>query len=376
MKRSTNSSLAALKRNNQRNGPGARIFRVFAILMHRGPGFLLVVHEDNEGAVALSTVSKMKFGIGITPQHPITDSPVARFRESVQQAMLARDAGFDAVTTGQHFLSPPYQSLQSVPLLSRLAADTGGMRLVVGVMLLPLLNPVQVAEEIATLDVISEGRTIFGVGLGYREVEFEAFGVKVSERVGRMIESLELIKRLWSEDRVTFEGKFFRVHDATSTIRPVQRPHPPIWIAANADVAVARAGRLGYPWFVNPHAAMPTIERQWAIYREALEKAGHPIPDDRPIALELHVAPAREEAIAIARPYLEAKYSAYADWGQDKALPGGDSFRVDFDKLARDRFVLESRSWKSASSGWPRISSSSAWAGPGWRTIRYCGRSS
>ena len=286
--------------------------------------------------------NKMKFGVSVGPQHPMTDSPVVRFRESVQQAVLARDAGFDAVTAGQHFLSPPYQTLQTVPLMSRLAADTGAMRLVIGVLLLPLLNPVQVAEEIATLDVMSGGRVIFGVGLGYREVEFEAFGVKVSERVGRMLESLELIRRLWSEERVSFEGKFFRLHDATSTIRPVQRPHPPIWIAANADVAVARAGRLGYPWFVNPHAAMPTIERQWRIYCEALERAGHPAPEVRPIALELHVAPTREEAVAIARPYLEAKYTAYADWGQDKALPGGDSFRVGFEELARDRFVLGS----------------------------------
>ncbi len=282
----------------------------------------------------------IKFGLGVTPQHPTSDSPTLRFRQCVQQTIAARDAGFDAISSGQHFLSPPYQTLQSVPLLSRLAADSGDMQLVIGILLLPLLNPVQVAEEIATLDVLSGGRVVFGVGLGYREVEFEAFGVKLSDRVGRMLESLELIRLLWRGERTDFEGKHFRVHGATCTIVPLWRPHPPIWIAANADVAVARTARLGYPWFVNPHAALPTIERQWKLYQEALARAGHPLPADRPIALELHLAPTHEEAVAAARPYLEAKYSAYADWGQDKVLPGEDSFRVAFEQLARERFVL------------------------------------
>lgn len=144
----------------------------------------------------------MKFGISVMPQHPRTDPPVPRFRQCVQQTVLARDAGFDAIASGHHYLSPPYQALQNVPLLCRLAADSGDMTLITGIILLPLLNPVQVAEEIATLDVICGGRLIFGVGLGYREVEFEAFGVNPREKVGRMLEALELIKRLWTEDTI------------------------------------------------------------------------------------------------------------------------------------------------------------------------------
>lgn len=284
----------------------------------------------------------MKFGVFIMPQHPRSDDPVVRFRQCVAQAIVARDAGFDAVAAGQHYLSPPYQSLQSLPLLARLAAETGSMQLCLSVILLALLNPVQVAEEVATLDVLSEGRVVFGIGLGYREVEYEAFGVALAERVPRMLEALDLVKRLWTEETVTFEGRFFRVHEATCTIRPVQKPHPPIWIAANADAAVARTGRLGYPWFINPHAALPTIERQWGLYKAALVGARRPMPEARPIALELHVAPTREEAIATARPFLAAKYMAYADWGQDKVLPGDESFRVAFDALARDRFILGS----------------------------------
>ena len=282
----------------------------------------------------------MKFGVFLMPQHPRTDDPVQRFRETVMLARAARDAGFDAVAAGHHYLSPPYQSLQSVPLLSRLAADTGSMDLCLSVLLLALLNPVQVAEDIASLDVMSEGRVVFGIGIGYRDVEYEAFGMTRQERVPRMLEALELIKRLWTEDEVTHEGRFFQVHDATCTIRPAQKPYPPIWIAANADPAVVRTARMGLPWFVNPHAALGTIERQWQRYKQALAEANQPMPAARPIALELHVAPTREQAVETARPFLVEKYNAYAEWGQDKALPGDENFRVGFDELARDRFIL------------------------------------
>jgi alkanesulfonate monooxygenase SsuD/methylene tetrahydromethanopterin reductase-like flavin-dependent oxidoreductase (luciferase family) len=284
----------------------------------------------------------MKFGLFVNSQQPRDEDPVVRFRQCVQQTIVARDVGFDAIAAGHHYVSPPYIAIQNLPLLARLAADSGKMELVLAVTLLAMLNPVQIAEEIASLDVMSEGRVVFGVGIGYREEEFQAFGLNVSDRVPRMLEGLNLIKRLWSEDNITHQGRFFNLRDATSTIRPVQKPFPPIWIAANADAAVKRTGRLGYPWFINPHAALPTIARQWGLYKEALAAAGNGIPTARPMILELHVAPTREEAVATAGPYLEGKYAAYAAWGQDKALPGEENFRVSFDELAKDRFILGS----------------------------------
>lgn len=282
----------------------------------------------------------MKFGVFVNAQQPRSDDPVRRFREAVEQVRLAKQAGFDALAAGHHYLSPPFQSLQSLPMLARLAGEAEGMELCLSVLLLAMLNPVQTAEEVASLDIMSGGKVVFGIGIGYRDVEYEAFGMTSRQRVPRMLEALELIKRLWSEEVVTFKGRHFSVTNATCTIRPVQKPTPPIWIAANADPAVLRTARLGYSWFINPHAALPTIERQWQRYKQALAEAGHPMPKDRPIALELHVAPTHEEAVAIAQPFLEAKYAAYAEWGQDKALPGEESFRVPFDELARDRFIL------------------------------------
>ena len=205
--------------------------------------------------------------------------------------------GSIALAAGHHYLSPPYQSLQSVPLLSRLAADTGSMDLCLSVLLLALLNPVQVAEDIASLDIMSEGRVVFGIGIGYREVEYEGFGMTRQERVPRMLEALELIKRLWTEEVVTHEGRFFRVHDATCTIRPVQKPYPPIWIAANADQAVVRTARHGAALVYQP-ACRAADDRAAVAALQAGARRGQPADAGaRPIALELHVAATREQAV-------------------------------------------------------------------------------
>ena len=239
----------------------------------------------------------MKFGIMAMPQHPSTDSATQRFHETVELTRLARDAGFGSIACGQHFLSPPYQNLQSIPLLARLAADSGDMQLVLSILLLPLYSPTYVAETVASLDVISDGRVVLGVGLGYRDIEYQAFNVERRHRVGRFTESLELVQRLWTEDEVSFHGKHFQLDNATCAIRPVQQPHPPIWVAANFDTVVRRAGELGLPWFVNPHATLATLERQTAIYKEGLEAGGKEMPAEMPIIKEMHVATTHEEAV-------------------------------------------------------------------------------
>src|SRR3954471_8747716 len=142
----------------------------------------------------------MKFGIFVMPQQPRSDDPVRRFHEVVEQVRLARDAGFDALAAGHHYLSPPFQSLQSLPLLARLSGEAPGMELCLSVLLLAMLNPVQTAEEVASHDIISGGILVFGIVIGCRDVEYDAFGITSRDRVPRILEPLDLIKRLWTED--------------------------------------------------------------------------------------------------------------------------------------------------------------------------------
>ncbi|MBT5037959.1 MAG: LLM class flavin-dependent oxidoreductase, partial [Rhodospirillaceae bacterium] len=212
-----------------------------------------------------------------------------------------------------------------------------------GIVLLSLHKPLDIAEQLATLDVMTGGKLVFGAGLGYREVEFKGFGTTQSERGPRLEENLEAVLRLWTEDHVSMKGSHFELDDVTLSIKPVQQPHPPVWFGANADSAVRRAARLGDTWFINPHQRMDTIERQLDIYRRELDALDKPFPDELPLMREVFVAGSRDEAMRIARPYLEAKYKAYHEWGQDKAMPAGDDdLSLDFDELLRDRFLFGS----------------------------------
>lgn len=282
----------------------------------------------------------MEFGISLLglAQQPEGEDLTTRADELVTFVHAVRDLGFDHVTTGQHYLASPLQVLQPVPLLARLLPETGDLRLVT-TLIAPLHDPVDLAETWATMDVLSGGRITLCFALGYRDVEYAAFGVDPTTRVRTFRDVVTTLRRLWTEETVTAEGERFRLEDAVCSVRPLQAPHPPIWIAANADAAVERAARWGLPWNINAHARYATIADQVARYRDVAAEAGHPEPTF-PMARELYCGPTREAAYATAGPYLAGKYRAYGTWGQDKALPGEERFDVAFEELAEDRFIL------------------------------------
>ena len=132
----------------------------------------------------------MKVGIFLTNQNPVGADLVSALEEQYVMTRLARDRGWDAVATGQHYLSEGTSQLQLIPFLARLAGEAGHMTGVAGVVLLTLHNPVEIAECVASLDVIWRGNFVFGVGLGYRDVEFDAFKVPRGQRVRRFEQSL------------------------------------------------------------------------------------------------------------------------------------------------------------------------------------------
>ncbi len=282
----------------------------------------------------------MRFGLFLSCQHPIGSDMMERLDEHIEQTHLAGENGFGAVFYGEHFLMPPFQMLHEPTFLARIAAESGDMQVGTGILLTALHNPVEAADMAATLDVITKGRFIFGVGLGYRRVEFDAFDVPKDKAAGIFEERLEIIKRLWTGERIDHDGHGFKLRGATCTLRPVQKPHPPIWIAANNHAAVERAARMGDAWYINPHAKMAVIEEQWALYKDTLRKVGKPLPKVLPLMKELYVDETQAKAEATARPYLEAKYKAYVQWGQDKALPKTDALDLPFDQLVQDRFVI------------------------------------
>ena len=282
----------------------------------------------------------MKFGLELNTQYPPDESAVAHLDENVAQVRAARDAGFDSVWAGQHYLSSPFLMFQPVPLLARMAVEAGDMRIGTNIFLLTIHNPVYTAEQVAMLDIITRGRFVFGAGLGYRLEEFAAFGVPMKGRGARFEECLEVVKRLWRGEEVTFRGQHVRLEQAQAMLRPVQQPHPPVWIGASGDAAVVRAARVGDAWLINPHAGLDTLTRQMELYRGTLSAANRPFPVELPIFKELSIAPTRDKALAAARPSLEKKYLSYAQWGLDKPMPSNENLNRAVDELARDRFII------------------------------------
>lgn len=282
----------------------------------------------------------LEVGVMLRGQFPLGTDPVAMAEDVIEQARTADRLGYASITKGSHYSTPDYQALQQFPFLARLTGEVRSARLNAGVVLLPLHKPLDIAEQFATLDVLSGGRMIFGVGIGYRDVEFEAFGTTSADRGRRATESLMAIRRLWTEDEVTMRGSHFTLDGAVCRPGPVQRPHPPIWVGANATAALERAVTLGSCWYVNPHTTIETLAGQVDTYRQMLDEAGKPFPEEFPMRREAFVAETRSEAIRLAGPHLARKYASYHASGQSDQLPPGETLAGEFDDLARDRFLL------------------------------------
>ncbi len=286
----------------------------------------------------------MKVGVYLTNQHTLDKDMVSALDEQFAQVRLARDSGWDSVFIGHHYLNEGNnQQLQAVPFLARLAAEAGELTLGMGIFLLPLHNPVYVAETVASLDVICRGNFVFGVGLGYRELEFDAFRVPKGRRVERFEECLALMQRLWTEESVSHESETCKLVNVRMNIRPIQKPHPPLWIAANGDAAIRRAARLGDAWFINPQADTKTLARQLALYRKELKRAGKPpaggAAGELPLFREIFCGRTRAEALERAVPFLAAKYASYAAWGIGAVQPKLSAHEA-FAATAKERFIL------------------------------------
>ncbi len=276
----------------------------------------------------------MKVGLFINTQFPEGVNLAARVPEMVAQVQAARHAGFASLWFPHHWLTHPLQMLQITPVMAYLAAHAQGMTVGPNILILPPLNPVHVAEEAATLDVLTGGNFILGVGLGYRAPEFDAFGVSLKERAPRFVESIALMRRLWTEDRVSHQGRFYTVKDAGISVKPVRPGGPPLYVAGQAEASVRRAARIGDAWLIVNTSGLGKVKPLMDTYRTALEQYGRS-PIEFPITLECYVGDRHATAHEECRGPLEYKYSAYSAWGlQDSAEQGS------FEEFARDRFII------------------------------------
>jgi len=193
--------------------------------------------------------------------------------KAIELAEAAEGLGFGSVWAGDSILARP--RLEALTTLAAIAARTRQVKLGTAVLLSALRNPVILANEVANLDLLSQGRVILGVGIGSKSVpvqrEFEACGVSFAHRVSIYEEGLSIMRRLWSEPEVTFSGRHFQLKDVSLGLLPVQKPGVPLWLAGTVDAAQRRMLRLGDGWFPNPPTAQAFIEGWDRIQELALE---------------------------------------------------------------------------------------------------------
>ena len=231
-------------------------------------------------------------------------------------ARRLEDAGFAYASTGEHFMrgNPPQPTGLALPVLGVAAGATSRIRLLSGIVLAPLYHPVMLAKLAATLDVESAGRLTLGIGIGGEfPVEFQALGVPVKQRASRTDESLALIKRLWTEEKVSHSGRFYQLDDVTLSPRPAQRPHPPIWVSGRREGAMRRAARFGdgwFPYFYSPEHYRNSVARISGFAGESGRDLsgfqwGH--------FASISIADTVEEAAQVAAERLGARYSSRAE---------------------------------------------------------------
>lgn len=196
-----------------------------------------------------------------------------RYQPTFELARVAEAEGFETAAVGHHHLMADRMSDPFV-MLAAVAASTSTIRLATSVFQLAVHQPLPVAESVACLDLVSGGRISLGVGLGWSSSEYEAYGAKFAERGARLEESLGVLRRLWTEEGVQHEGRFFAVRGVTLQPRPLQRPHPPLWVAGADPRAVARAARLGDAWLCGPVQSVAAVKASLSVYRDECVGAG------------------------------------------------------------------------------------------------------
>ena len=219
----------------------------------------------------------MEFGVFY--QLPCADdqSASARYADTIAQAQLADQLGYNAVWLAELHFNPRF-SIMSAPLLvaSAIAQITRRIKVGTAVNLVPLHHPIRLAEETATLDVLSQGRAIFGIGRGSNPRQFEGYGVDIAEGRQRFQEAVDFILKAWTTDEFSYHGDHYQAEELRIMPKPEQKPYPPVYIASNSPDTFELVGSMGHSILVAP--LVVTVQGAvdgLAVYRQTLEEHGH-----------------------------------------------------------------------------------------------------
>ena len=257
--------------------------------------------------------------------------------EAVREAEAAEAAGFSGFFVGEHhqdkdgFLPSPFV------VLAAIAARTSRIRVGTAVLILPLHHPIRVAEDAATLDIVSGGRTVLGIGLGYQEADFQAAGIDRRERVPRFEESVRILRQAWSGEPIRHKGRSFEIDGVRVTPAPLQRPGIPIWVGGWVPAAVERAGRLGDALVLGPSFTLDENRALADRYRAAAEAAGR--TPKLVLMRDAWVADSFEEAARIYGPEVSDAYRYYWRNGATAFRGFASEAELRFENVWKDRII-------------------------------------
>jgi alkanesulfonate monooxygenase SsuD/methylene tetrahydromethanopterin reductase-like flavin-dependent oxidoreductase (luciferase family) len=256
------------------------------------------------------------------------------FARALQRIEIMDRTGYDAVWLAEHHFSS-FSVCPSIHMVGTMvAARTSRLRIGTGVSLAPFYHPLRLAEEVALLDILSGGRVNWGAGRGFARVEFENFGVPPEESASRFRETVEIVLRAWTEERLVFAGEHWRFDGVEVLPKPMQLPHPPVWMAATSESSIDWAAGRGFSILMDPHAAHRDLGRKRQYYAGKLAEAGYSIGGrDLPMARLLALGDTAAEAEEVARRGAQWIVSSYFGAQhrpvgvKDPASPGQDPVR-------------------------------------------------
>ncbi|HEY7199075.1 MAG TPA: LLM class flavin-dependent oxidoreductase [Candidatus Dormibacteraeota bacterium] len=267
----------------------------------------------------------MKFGIFMLAPGGYGRTAADVYRNNLELVRIAEDLGFYSAYVAEHHFSEYGLVNDPLVFLAAAAVQTRRIRLGTGVMIVPLYGALRLAENAAMVDVLSGGRLDFGVGRGYQPHEFQAFDVAMEEAQERTDETIEFLRRVWTEDDVTFEGRYFTARHVSLSPKPVQRPHPPIQTAAVSPSTFKRMGEQGRQILTSPNfTPLDLIKENFTAYRTALQERGADLAGfDYPLMQQCYVGVDAQRAYDEPR---EAAMQYYDLLGRllPKDVPGGD----------------------------------------------------
>jgi len=260
------------------------------------------------------------------------------YAEALEEVVRAEDLGFDSVWMEEHHSVVEHYWPSPLAVLAGFATRTSRMTLGTDIAVAPFHHPVRLAEDVAMLDVMSKGRAVLGVAIGYKPDEFALYGAALERRGARFEEQLAIIRGLWTQESLSFKGAHYTVEGRLEP-KPVQKPHPPIWIGGWGDITLRRAATLADNWIPGPTADLARLLRGKQQFLDNRAAAGRGAPAEWPLTRDVIIADTDAEARELAERHIMVSYRReYAGGWKHPFIDA--AIATDLDTVKKDRFLI------------------------------------